>query len=448
MGQHIRIFTLDGAEFDTFPNTNIEFNGGGESIVSPEIKTKSYTNAFDLPVTPSNQSLLLFSSNVKVSSRPILDVVFSCDLYSKKGKLTVLTTDERKYSCSFSENIENQNYNPLLNDCIESLTSLPALARWTDTNSTMEACIENVSTELLLSTHFAMLHDNTFTGTHTIEDLPVFINLYELITTGSNISVITDGISDADLMSTWLYARDFKFVGVKETSPSFKYTITIERKSTELDGALTFVDLFEATKEFFNVNYIFEDDFNAEFVSLSNEKANATRFENFTNIKKEIFPTVIPKDLYIDYVLHTSNSAHFGGDVATGGGVEDKTRTLNRLYIPQVISGNYKSNDAGGIGKFLFAKKGDDIAIDDTDFNGTFNKYFVQSLSGVYSSILNPIYATIYIIEADIFLLPLDFLNIKKSKYINSLQLGGVYFVDSLAYNLISKIAHVKLIKV
>lgn len=436
-----------GQRLDVYNDATIEMNSGGFSILDVSVKTKNYTNSFKLPASPTNQIAFSFANNLKVTYRPVLDVIVSKGLYQQIGKLKIVTSNDKDLNCSFTEEV-----NPIFNLSLNTvLADIFGFFTVTSTIDYTDLTTKWLASDVISLIDFSYKNNDSL----ALDEQPVFIKLsylFDIISSFYNYTISSVGF---DFENDYLYLRDWKFGATDDWvigDPSHSYSLYVESKGTTLDIDKTIAKIFNAVSDMYFADWQIVG---SSIIFSKIESAPTQVLDGFTNIVKNNIPPEIPLTQYIDYELHSSNPAHFGGDVITGSGTQVKTRTIS-LYVPEVGSGWYKVKATDGNTKIIIGTKGatsffdyrftDPQGVQDLISNNG-NLFAITSLSGVYSDILDPIYYDAFTIECNLYLNPTDASYLMNNKRFSSIQLGGNYRVDSMAYNLTTGQSKLKLIR-
>jgi hypothetical protein len=159
---------------------------------------------------------------------------------------------------------------------------------------------------------------------------------------------------------------------------------------------------------------------------------------------------------------------HYGSDTITADGIGEKEVIKMNAYVPKVFAHGYdflyEFQKQSSFDKIIILKL---LTISITSVSwwyltfgtnvwnlqasgaGLFYTLQLLDMSGAYSNDLglNNIFAKPIILDATRWFNPLEANNVMTTRVINSVQLGGKYWVDSMAYNLTTGQSKMKLIK-
>ena len=158
----------------------------------------------------------------------------------------------------------------------------------------------------------------------------------------------------------------------------------------------------------------------------------------------------------IVYVVDSREDKLFGSDNIISSGANDKEILKIKSFIPVYYEGlysGYDTSDKDALSKLIIMGSSGYTA-NEVKSRGIAYTSGIQSyvaspidMNGYYSSILNPIFANPVILSASGYIDPLTADSIMNTRIINSVKLGGRYWVDEMKYNLTTGNSVLKLIK-
>lgn len=432
MSQPINITTLSGVRLDVLPSATVEVNMGGISLLNLQDRTATYTNSFDLPRTPTNEAVFAFASQPTRNNRPVIDVYVTKGLFQRKAVLKVLEFgDSYKCSVSYSNIIDT-----IKNTKIDFIT--PQL------NIKSSASLEEIGDYITVLSTNSTFHC-LYTNSNSLEGGNVVISVkkwLELLSTHLGITISGTLLVDSDFLNMQLlmpdYSHEIVFTGGNYVLNQLKIGNSIVNCS----------NVFKAINEIFMCDIIYNYD-SIEF-NLVNVTKTPLIIEGFMLNSKKM-SSDYAKENYIKYTNEGDND-FFGSDYFIADGIGEKEVFKINSIIPKTdIIGYITTKSDDFIGKVILFTKGDlineDMTLTGYSITVDIFKAAILTLSGFYSNILNPIFANPVILDVDKWLDTLTAYQIMTNRVINSVQLGGRYWVDSMAYNLTTGQSKMTLIK-
>lgn len=428
----LNITTDSGVRLDLNPKATIEVNMGGISLLDLSSRTATYTNSFKLPRTPNNELIFAFASQPTRNNRPVINVTITKGLFQRKAVLKVLEFgDSYKCSVSYSNIIDT-----IKNTKIDFIT--PQL------NIKSSASLEEIGDYITVLSTNSTFHC-LYTNSNSLEGGNVVISVkkwLELLSTHLGITISGTLLVDSDFLNMQLlmpdYSHEIVFTGGNYVLNQLKIGNSIVNCS----------NVFKAINEIFMCDIIYNYD-SIEF-NLVNVTKTPLITEGFMLNSKKM-SSDYAKENYIKYTNEGDND-FFGSDYFIADGIGEKEVFKINSIIPKTdIIGYITTKSDDFIGKVILFTKGDlineDMTLTGYSITVDIFKAAILTLSGFYSNILNPIFANPVILEAERYIDPLTADNIMTNRIINSVQLGGRYWVDSMAYNLTTGQSKMTLIK-
>lgn len=443
MPSAINITTASGVWLDVYASETIEVNMGGISLLSLENRTVTYTNKFKMPRTPVNESVFGFASQPTRNNKPVVDVIITKGIFQKRAKLTV-TDFENDYQCSISYDSDAT---------LDSLKALNVYTLFTDNQLIYTYGAEPTQESIVLS-----CIDETnavyypVTNTHickhsTTEPNNAALPLIRVLQLASDYTFNGTLILDAEFQKSVMFFRHI-YLQVVNDSGTWK----LKQRVNSSDGVIWFSDILKA------ICQIFAADMSITGSTITLNKLDVDRtplpLEGFTH-SKQIY-SGLERTNYIRFeIVDKAVSENFAADIITADGKGEKELFKIKSKIPGYYSGVYGGYDP------TQELSDDDIIImstteqlSDVSYNGVdFYEVLLAptatpaSMEGVYSDTLNPILSEPVILKAQKYLTQLEFDTLTTDRVLVSVQLGGRYWVDSLAYNLTTGNAVMTLIK-
>lgn len=436
----IDIRTLDGTRLDVYPTATIEVNMGGLSLLNLQDRTTTYTNSFKLPRTKTNESVFAFASQPTRNNRPSVDVIITKGLFQRMGTLKVVDFD-KDYSCSISYDLTKVELMKAYK--YELLYHNKSVSASNDQTFVKNIC------ETGYDGLFYLLTGNTEIPTETNKNGGLFVKIRTLIdnfctANGLTFSSLTF-LGDVDFNNMYVSLPNLYIEGASSTVYKTNAIGDIVTTKTMADILKRVCLLFFAEYKFFgNILQI-------DTVETLINYYGPIHLEGFSNVKKIIY-SGLGAENKISYNFKEEGLYPASlTDTVIGDGDDVKQMFDLLLSVPETNEfGFYIKSDAN-----TFTFMAAETTIEQVKFKGipytqgiaAVKEAAPLSLSGFYSSILNPIFANPVILEATRNIDPITADKIMTQRVINSVQLGGRYWVDSMAYNLTTGQSKLTLIK-
>jgi hypothetical protein len=437
----IEIRTLEGVRLDVDTSATIEVNMGGISLLSLADRPATYTNSFTLPRTPTNESVFAFASQPTRNNRPVIDVIITKGLFQRSAMLKV-TEFEGSYKCTL--NYDNGVIESLKNQTIDVVDTLSTYTgATTQTEAVQFPCgLGNPVKYYTFKTNNTIISsygENGLSGTSMMK-LTKWFELLSLLT-----GITFDGtlFSDSNFNNQYLNV------------PNYGYKLKLDYS---LEEEKYYDRTISASSVISAICKLYGCDIKTSFDTLTIDKLDLTISPidiETISIKSKIIFSGLGKDNYIAYNASGSD-AYFGSDKFTSDGAGINT-IENGCNVPLTDVVGYITNDKDSVAdKIIIFSQGtfseENVSI---YFTSTFitelgigiNSVDILSMSGFYSDILNPIFANPVILKANGYIDPLTADTIMNDRVINSVRLGGRYWVDQMAYNLTTGNSVLTLIK-
>ncbi len=486
MYQAIKITHQNGDVFDTSPNMNIELNMGGVSLLNLSEKTVSYTNSFTLPRTPNNDRLFGYSGFRDSKNKPKIKIFIQKGLFFKGALMTIRSVTNSGYSCSISYD-EPDIITALANSSPYELYASEYFPPFYDGSG----YIYNLTADgLSLDEAFEQVIYGAATKLAIVDDLPeagarpfftIFTNKAIICNEGqvSSQSYTDNGnvfsgvwhllhlICKAHgLKLTGSVIEDTLFQRLMIRQPKVKYYVNgvycmaapdsdahTTVKTTNKDVVNAILKLFFA--EFTVDNGEFRIDKLSDRFARSYE---GVMIEGLT-FEKDMTSGYGSNKNYITYKAKDEADKYYASDYFEGEGSYGITDvvTINSI-IPDTDSVGYVTTPEA-IGNDLM------IAIDDESAGTiqgqlswnygvslsnipTIKKAAILNIAPVYSSFMSDIFKKPIILDASGYMDILTMDKVMKKRVIYSVGLGGQFWVETLAYSLVSGNCKMKLIKI
>jgi hypothetical protein len=447
----INIITESGIRLDVSPTATIEVNMGGISLLDLSSRTATYTNSFDLPRTPTNESVFEFASQPTRNNRPSINVWITKGLFQRKAKLKVKSFED-SYKCSLSydtEDVIGITKTFLVKNLFPATYLINAFdpSNPEPTNNDMVSfiCGEPATARFFVPITFG--HASAVAGVACIK----VADILDIFSTASGITFSGDILSDADFLNTVYFEKAITF----EKSYNVDHWEINQINTNLMSDNKSIADILKVLAQIYAFDIIVSES-NIELKQLSDLLLNtATNIETIQG----------SKDLYSGYanvnnIVYKTNgtiSKLFGSDFITDGSGEGQKNIVEiNSFIPIFYNGtlsgyDLQSDDAMKEIVFMqiLTPVTTTMTFDGTTFDTISNNPIAPlSMSGFYSGILNPIFANPVILKASGFIDPLTANTIMTDRIINSVRLGGRYWVEPMAYNFTTGQTALTLIKI
>jgi hypothetical protein len=418
-------------------------------------RTATYTNSFKLPNTPTNAQQLSFAGSVSVRVNPSIEVTIQKGLFQKKAVLKVVSFDS-DYSCSVS--YDQKVVDKLKLQDLDIFGTYPIPTETAISPSlTPQDCITQlfiqsytgspVVTEFFpIKTHSAIcsniLHQNGNIGTK-------IQTYFDTVATLNGITFSGTLFSDADFLKMYIMLPNYGFNLVNESGTYHVYYDYFQLNYKQIYAS----DVIKAVCQLFfadikiQINNVVLDkiDITSDVEITTSLNVSKVLSSGYANINR------------IVYDVEDKAKTLFGSDsfIAEGLGEKDVLKLI--CHIPKTDSVGYVTDVTKTAEKLLvFSKNATPFLsgcgmYDDSDTlitaAATLQNANILSMGGYYSAILQPIFEKPIILEVTCILNSLTANDIINTRVIKSLQLGGRYWVDSMAHDLTTGNTKMKLIK-
>lgn len=439
MSQTIDIRTLAGVKIDTFENETIEVVMGGFSLLTLDQRSTSYSNEFQLPRTPNNETIFAFISQPTRNNKVVIDVIITCGLFQRVAKLTVLTFGTTygvsvSYS-GFIEAIRGVLINDLINDISQPLYNLTG-----DYNDAADY--------LSYQNTYPLFH--SYSGGTYLKDQGAYINLQTLIEKIClKKSYTAEFEVGLDFTYHSMFLRDWYY---KFTTSGFDTAINLEFNTLTQYKSIsqTLKDVCALLAIYFDVNE------NTKVVSF--KKITTTLAAEPTDIETL---KITNKQIYSGYNLENKINYTTGEGILSntkGGSFDgDGTSKSEVLKLNAVIPKNTSGKpDLIGLTDIVIAWSSSTpeivnytVEVDSSPYSADFQVPVLdfEDLSTRYS-FLSDIFTAPVILDVDGYVDTLKANSIMQNKMIRSVALGGTFYVEAMNYNLNTGKTVMKLIKI
>lgn len=427
ISQDIEIRTIDGRKFDMLAGETVEMVMGGFSLLDLSLRSASYTTAFKLPRTPTNESILEFASETTRYNRPKIDVYFRAGTTDKRGVLKVISFN-KYYSVSISfTDFKDAMAGYELNEIVADIAN-PVFT----TNNDLNTLINQLCTSNL----YTLFHSYSESSPIFLKKMGVYINQGEIISMICRKAGYT-AVFDAgvNLTTKFLFCRDWYYEIAQPISGTFNVNI---KKTTNNQ----YKSISELLKQLCLANgiYFIADEQKKEvtFQKIETVLASAPiNIETLTLQAKQHY-TGHGRNNTIKYSVGDGISSFTKYATFAADGATSKEVLQLEILIPSKVAGVHNLTDVADL--VIASREGAKSYVMYYDENVgqlTFNTEYLitPDLAPVYA-FLKPVFADTFTITAKGYIGSLDIKSIIQNRVIRSVTLGGIYFVDALNYNI------------
>ena len=486
MSQAIKITHQNGAVFDTLPNVNIELNMGGVSLLNLSEKTVSYTNAFTLPRTPNNDRLFGYSGFKDSKNRPKIKIFIQKGLFFKGALMTVKSVTDSGYSCSISYD-ESDIITALSNSSPYEIYASEYFPPYYDGTG----YIYNLTTDgLSIDEAFEQVIYGAAHKLAIVDDLPeagarpfftIFTNKAIICNEGQvgNVKYTDNGnvFSGVWHLLHWICKLyGLKLTGSVIDDPLFQRLMIRQPKvKYYVDGVTCFAypdsDINTAVKttnkDVLNaILKMFFAEFSVDKGEFRIDKLSDRFARSYEGVRIEGF--TFEKDMTSGYSSNKNYVIYKAKDEADKYHASDYFEGEGRTGVADVVTINSIIPDTDSVGYVTTPEAiGNDlmIAIDDANAGTlqgqlswnygislsnipTIKKAAILDIAPVYSSFMSDIFKEPIILDVTGYMDILTMDKVIKKRVIYSVGLGGQFWVETLAYSLVSGNCKMKLIKI
>lgn len=427
ISQDIEIRTVDGRKFDMLAGETVEMVMGGFSLLDLSLRSASYTTAFKLPRTPTNESILEFASETTRYNRPKIDIYFRAGTTDKRGVLKVISFD-KYYSISisftdFKDAMSGYELNEIINDIVNPVF-------------TSNVSYSDVIDKMAASNKYTFFHSYSPETYPIMLDMGIFINQGEIISmicTKAGYTAVFD--AGVNLTTKFLFCRDWYY---EIFTPTIG-TVNINIKKTTNNQ---YKSISELLKQLCLANgiYFTADEQKKEVTFQKIEAVLASTpvaIETLTLTEKQLY-TGHGKNNTIKYSVGDGISSFTKYATFTADGATSKEVLQLEILIPSKVAGVHNLADVTDL--VIASREGTKSNVwysFGSDNNKPINTEYLitPDLAPVYA-FLQPIFADTFTITAKGYIGSLDIKSIMQNRVIRSVALGGIYFVDALNYNI------------
>ena len=427
ISQDIEIRTIAGVKFDMLAGETVEVVMGGFSLLDLSLRSTGYTTSFKLPRTPVNESILEFASETTRYNRPNVAVYVRFGTKDMLGYMKVISfSNVYSVTITFTDFIKNMS-GYTLNDIVADIVN-PIYTNTTD--------LQSITNELCDGATYTMFHHYSEDEFPAIMKRGIFINQAKVIdmicVKAGYTSSIDAGI---DLSKVFLFCRDWYYeikivsannyeINIKPTAEHQYKSISVLLKQICLLNGIYFT-VNELTKiiSFYSISALLEN------APILIETLRLTEKQLYTGhgLKNNINYAVG------DGILSTTKNAVFYSD-----GTTTKEALELEFLIPSKTDGNYSLVDVTDL--VSASREGTASMIQYYDVSTGYLQFttewlVVPDLAPVYS-FMTTVFAETNVIKAQGYINSLDVENIMQKRIIRSVGLGGIYFVETLNYNI------------
>ena len=427
ISQDIEIRTIAGVKFDMMVGETVEIVMGGFSLLDLSLRSADYTTSFRLPRTPVNEGILEFASETTRYNRPNVAVYIRFGSKDMLGSLKVLSFDTAySVALTFSDFIKNMSGHTL-NDIVGDIAN----PIYTSTVS-----LEAMTNDLCNGATYTMFHHYSEDEFPVVSGRGIFINQAKVIdmicVKAGYTSSIDNGV---DLSKVFLFCRDWYFdirfvssgnyaIDIKlGTENQYKSISVLLKQICLLNGIYFTVD--EATKivYFHSISALLEN------APIPIETLKMTEKQMYTGhgLNNNINYAVG------DGILSTTKNAVFYAD-----GTSTKEVLELEFLIPSKVGNNHSLYDITEL--VSASREGAKTMLQYLEPNVSYLQFTTEwleipDIAPIYA-FMTTVFAQTNVIMAQGYINSLDVESIMSNRVIRSVALGGIYFVETLNYNI------------
>ena len=427
ISQDIEIRTIAGVKFDMLAGETVEVVMGGVSLLDLSLRSADYTTSFRLPRTPVNEGILEFASETTRYNRPNIAVYIRFGSKDMLGFLKVLSFDTAySVALTFSDFIKNMSGHTL-NDIVGDIVN----PIYTSTVS-----FQAMVNDLCNGATYTMFHHYSEDELPVVIGRGIFINHAKVIdmicVKAGYTSSIDNGV---DLSKVFLFCRDWYFnirmvssgnyaIDIKSgTKNQYKSISVLLKQICLLNGIYFTID--ESTKIVY-------------FRSISALDNTPTQIETLKMTEKKMYTGHGLKN-NINYavgdgILSTTKNAVFYAD-----GTYTKEVLELEFLIPSKVDNKHSLYNVTEL--VSASREGVKTSVQYIEPNAGYYLQFttewltVPDLAPAYA-FMSTVFAETSVVTAKGYIGSLDIENIMQKRIIRSVGLGGIYFVETLNYNI------------
>ena len=426
ISQDIEIRTTAGVKFDMFASETVEFVMGGVSLLDLSLRSANYTTSFKLPRTPTNEGILEFASETTRYNRPNVAVYVRFGTKDMLGFLKVLSFDTAySVALTFTDFI-NAMSGYELNEIVADIAN-PVFTASGQSNIVSILCTSNL---------YTVFHSYSESSPILLKEMGVYINQGEIISMICRKAGYT-AVFDAgvNLTTKFLFCRDWYYEIVQPTPGTYNVNI---KKTTNNQ----YKSISELLKQICLANgiYFTADEQKKEVTFQKIETVLASTpidIETLTLQAKQHY-TGHGRNNTIKYSVGDGISSFTKYATFTADGATSKEVLQLEILIPSKVAGVHNLTDVTEL--VTASREGAKSNVYYTFEGGggtAFNTEYLitPDLAPVYA-FLQPVFADTFTITAQGYINSLDVEKIMQKRIIRSVGLGGIYFVETLNYNI------------
>lgn len=482
MQSAIEITTLTGVRLDVYADETIELNMGGVSLLSLEQRTVSYTNSFKMPRTPTNEAVFQFASHPERNNRPTIDVWVRKGFFEKKAVLKVMSFD-KDYFCSISYesvfDIIKEQYMNVFDDYVDTVildttTLYPEQVLQAMYDYANYLGLDGDDKEVdgfycfpirtnTLAIDLTVIPETALPATskyfNIFSSLQVFLKMGAAL---NGFTVDGDIFSDVYFQKAVVQNNSYLFAAYgRDDTPIAEVSVEMKIATDPNLKKISYSQILKAVAQIWGCE-----------INVSENNISINKIENLINASQipiegftwsKNITSGYAKDNRIIYDAKNKDKVFFGSDVFQGDGVGEKEVLKINAIIPDTDAIGYVTDMETVNGAVMIGVVSDVQTLGDgslyvtaplmvDDFTVTANvnyrEFVILSMDGVYSNILDPIFTNPVILKATRHFSPVEANSVMTNRIITSVQLGGTYWVDDMAYNLSTGNTVMTLIKI
>lgn len=430
----IDIRTTSGIRLDVLENSTIELNMGGITLLDMANRTTTYTNQFNLPRTPTNDSIFGFSAVTQSLVKPVVNVYITKGLLQMQGTIKV-TEFDTTYKCVFSQ------ADPVYVQSLKS-TFLESLLN-TDTGITGSASDFIISICGTSNDYRVLFGESYYIASTTYKAKNVCVKLSALI---AGIESVCNVRFEGNLLTETLYTQSYLNIssaGFGEIAGDYVVIIP--------ESTITAADLVSEIAKYFLKSVEFTGNV-INFVDILT--ATPVQIDTLSIESKEMY-TGMAGTNNINYNVNTAyTDLNYLGASLTADGTGIKEILKLNAYLPYYNGTKYVlATDDESTNKIIICQAAELIGSFDVTYKTvteTVSNPAIMTfadLSTIFESVLQPVFTNTFILNAEGWMSAFDANAILTNRNILCPALGGRYWVETMAYDMVSGRCKLKLIR-
>lgn len=431
----IDIRTTSGIRLDVLENSTIEFNMGGITLLDMSHRTTTYTNQFNLPRTPTNDDVFGFSAVTQSLVKPVVNVYITKGLLQMQGTIKV-TEFDTTYKCVFSQ------ADPVY---VQSLKSTFVESLLDGSIGPFASASDFIASICGTSNDYRVLFGDTsnIIASNADDSKNVCVKLSALI---SGIETACGVRFEGNLLTETLFTQSYLNI-------SSAYFIDIAGNYSVLipESTISASDLVAEIAKYFLKSIEFTGNV-INFVDILT--ATPVQIDTLSIESKEMY-TGLASTNKVNYTVNSlyTDLNYLGANIISEGTGTKDILKLN-AYLPYYNGSRYVlATDTQSINKIIICQASNLVGNHNVTYKTTTATISTPAimtfadLSTIFESVLQPVFTSTFILNAEGWMSAFDANAILTNRNILCPALGGRYWVETMAYDMVSGRCKLKLIR-